>query len=421
MVSFRVAGFSDTLDWRPTLFQEPIIAQKTCVLCGVLYRKAVRLPCIHTLCMKCHAQCVDEGSACPVDQKPFCEDDVEQLEVPLKYVLKRTVACWNAPKGCSFIGPVACLLDHYKECDFNVVPCCLCHSTVLQSDILEHFKNGCSIPQATREPTDNLATQDLRNVSKVCLEMNRAIGKISEDIMLLQSSLNRCSEDVRAEGTRCKGQLEAEASRLTEQLNGFSTVCATELAEGLQVLWEAMADHKKHVREELCVQRDKLTDVLDVVRKCFPSPSKHERIHWYIEHWADQKNEALSSGSKSLYSPKSTVYGYNVSQSVHLISMGSEVVLGSYMHLHPGEHDSQLDWPFSKVYTVGVIHPKGQSNVIFCNVNSRWHKYRRNLFPRTKGKRKGGFGARCLSTVEELELDGFIENDTLHLFLEIEP
>ncbi|XP_040359097.1 TNF receptor-associated factor 4 [Ixodes scapularis] len=421
MKSFRVAGFSDALDWRPTLFQEPIIAQKTCAVCGVLYRKSVRLPCIHTLCTKCHAQCVDEGSVCPVDKKPFCEDDVEKLEVPLKYVLNRTVACWNAPKGCSFIGPVAHIQDHYKECGFNDVPCCLCHSTVLQTDILEHFRNGCSIPQATCLPTDKSDTQDLRDVSKVCLEMNRAVGKISEDIMLLQSSLNRCSEDATAEGTRCKGQLKVEASRLTEQLNSLSTVCATECTEGLQGLREAVADYKKYVRDELCVQRDKLTDILDLVRKSLPSPSKHERIHWYIERWTDLKNEALRSGSKSLDSPKRTMYGYNVSQSVQLTCMGREVGLGCFMHLLPGEHDSQLEWPFSKVLTVGVIHPKGQSNVISYKVNSGWHKYRRNLFLRPKGRRRGGFGAGCLSTAEELEFDGFIENDTLHVFLEIEP
>ncbi|KAM7285072.1 uncharacterized protein ISCGN_032046 [Ixodes scapularis] len=420
MESFRVAGFSDALDWRPTLFQDPIIAQKTCALCGVLYRKAVRLPCIHTLCTKCHAKCVDEGSACPVDRKPFCEDDVEQLEVPLKYILNRTVACWNAPKGCSFVGPVACLLDHYKECDFNVVPCCLCRSTVLQGDILKHFKNGCSIPQATNLPTDNPATQDLRNVSRACLEMNRAIGKISEDIMSLQSTLNRCSEDVRAEGAICKGQLEAEASRLTEQLNSLSTVCATEFSEGLQVLREAMADYKKHVSEELCVQRDRLTEVLDVVSKSLQSPSKPETIHWYIEHWTDLKNEALSSGLKTLDCPKRTMYNYSVSQSIHLRRMGGEVGLGCFMHLHPGEHDSQLNWPFSKVYTVGVIHPKGQSSMISYKVNADWHKHR-SIFQRPNKTSNGGFGAWCLSTTEELEDDGFIENDTLHVFLEIEP
>ncbi|KAG0429712.1 hypothetical protein HPB47_023352 [Ixodes persulcatus] len=343
MVSFRVAGFSDALDWRPTLFQEPIIAQKT---------KAVRLPCIHTMCTKCHAQCADKVSVCPVDQKPFCEDDIEQLEVPLKYILNRTVACWNAPRGCSFIGPVACLLDHYKECNFNVVPCCLCHSTVLRSDILEHFKNGCSIPQATRLPTDNPATQDLRNVSKAFLEMNRAIGKISEDIMSLQSSLNRCSEDARAEGTRCKGQLEAETSRLTKQLNDLSTVCATEFTEGLQVLRRVMADYKNHVSEELYLQRDKLTEVLDVVRKSLPSPSKPERIHWYIEHWTDLKNRALRTGFVSLTSAKRTMYDYSVSQVVQLRRMGMDVGFGCFMSLQFGEHDSQLEWPFSKVYMV---------------------------------------------------------------------
>uniref|UniRef100_A0A090XAJ1 Putative tumor necrosis factor receptor n=1 Tax=Ixodes ricinus TaxID=34613 RepID=A0A090XAJ1_IXORI len=266
-----------------------------------------------------------------------------------------------------------------------------------------------------------LPPKSFGNVSKVCLEMNRAIGKISEDILSLQSSLNRCSEDARAEGTRCKGPLEAETSRLTEQLNGLSTVYAFEFMEGLQVLREAMADYKKHVSEELCLQRDKLTDILDVVRKSLPSPYKHERIHWYIEHWADLKNEALRSGSKSLYSPKRTMYGYNLSQSVQLTCMGREVGLGCFMHLLPGKDDSQLEWPFSKVYTVGVIHPKGQSNVISYKVNSGWHIYRRNLFLRPKGRRKGGFGAVCLSTVEELEFDGFIENDTLHVFLEIEP
>uniref|UniRef100_A0A0K8R458 Putative tnf receptor-associated factor n=1 Tax=Ixodes ricinus TaxID=34613 RepID=A0A0K8R458_IXORI len=124
--SFRVAEFSDVLDWRPMLFQEPVIAQRACALCGVVYKKAVRLPCAHTLCTKCHAQCVDKGSACPVDREPFCEEDLEKLELSAEYILKRKVACWNASSGCGFVGTTASLLDHYKECDSS--PWCLAAS-----------------------------------------------------------------------------------------------------------------------------------------------------------------------------------------------------------------------------------------------------------------------------------------------------
>lgn len=95
MSSFRVAEFSDVLDWRPMLFQDPVIAQRACALCGVLYKKAVRLPCAHTLCTKCHAQCADKGAACPVDQEPFCEEDLEKLELSAEYIWKRKVSCPN--------------------------------------------------------------------------------------------------------------------------------------------------------------------------------------------------------------------------------------------------------------------------------------------------------------------------------------
>ncbi|KAG0437444.1 hypothetical protein HPB47_017447 [Ixodes persulcatus] len=285
MSSFRVAEFSDALDWRPMLFQEPVIAQRACALCGVVYKKAVRLPCAHTLCTKCHAQCVNKGSACPVDQEPFCEKDLEKLELSAEYILNRKVVCWNASSGCSFIGTTASVLDHYKECGLSVVPCCLCRSSVLQCDILEHFKNGCSIHEAKCGPSNSPATEDLKDISRACLEMKRAIERISEDLVSLQTSLNRCSEDVKVEGEKCKVQWETEASRVAEQLRDLSTVCTTQAPEAMQIaLQAALADYKKHVSKELSLL----------------SLSKPKRVHWYIEGWADLKKEALESGLEIL-------------------------------------------------------------------------------------------------------------------------
>ncbi|KAG0442361.1 hypothetical protein HPB47_015730 [Ixodes persulcatus] len=390
VASFRVAEFSEVLDWRPMLFQEPIIAQRACVLCGVVYKKAVRLPCVHTLCTKCHAQCVERGSACPVDQKPFCEDDVEQLDVSLKYLLNRTVACWNAPKGCSFIGTAVSLLDHYKECGFSVVPCCLCRSSVLQCDILEHFKTGCSIHEAKCAPTDNLVSNDLKDVSSACLEMKRAIGKISEDLMSLQTSLNQSSEDIKAEGARCKGQSEAEASKLAEQLNSLNTVCTTGFAEELRVFQATMTDYKEHVSKELRLL----------------GCSKPRRVHWYIEGWADLKKKALEGGLQSLNSPTRAIYGYSVSQVFQLDLKDGNDRFGCFMRIHPGKQDLQLEWPFRKVYTVGVIHPKDQSNVISHMVNPgncEDEHQQKQCFLRPKEKANVGYGTQSLATAEKVE------------------
>ncbi|CAN8029291.1 unnamed protein product, partial [Ixodes persulcatus] len=412
---FRVADFSDILDWRPILFQEPIVAHRACVLCGVVYRKAVRLPCLHTLCIKCHALCVVKGGECPVDQQPFCEDDVERLEAFLNYILKRKVACWNAPSGCSFVGPAASLLDHHKECDFNVVPCCLCHSSVLQSNILEHFKSDCSIRQATGEPTNTPATQDLEDVSRACLEMKKAIGKISEDLMSLQTSLNQCREDVRRRLKQSRQCMHAEPTPprgegqntppVTSRQQADVRRCVAFTCKG-QVLQAAIAGYKDHVTKEL-----------RLLGCCKPV-----RIHWYIEGWADLKKKALEVGLQSLDSPTKAVYDYSVSQVFQLNLKEGKDRVGCFMKICPGKQDLQLEWPFRKVYTVGVIHPKDQSKEISYMVNpGNCKDDQQHCFLRPKEKANVAYGTQDLTAAETLETGGFIESNTLHVFLEVEP
>ncbi|CAN8004209.1 unnamed protein product [Ixodes hexagonus] len=91
-LSHRMVGFSDALDWRPLLFVEPIIEERACSLCGVVCRRAVRLWCAHTLCSDCHAESIQQGAACPLDQEPFCEDDLLQLECSAAYLGKHKVS-----------------------------------------------------------------------------------------------------------------------------------------------------------------------------------------------------------------------------------------------------------------------------------------------------------------------------------------
>lgn len=233
------------------------------------------------------------------------------------------------------------------------------------------------------------------------------MGNISENLMSLQTSLNQCSEDVGAEGTKCKGQWGAEASRLAEQLKDLSLVCTTGFAKELEVLQAAVSDYEEHVSKELQSQKAKLSVVL-----------RPKTVHWYIENWAELKKQAVQEGYKDFQSPVRTVHGYNVSQCIVLQREDNQVRFGCFMCLKPGEHDLQLEWPFRNVYTIGIVHPNDQSNVISFKVNAGWYEDE-PCFHQPKENR--GFGRRRLSTAEKLEEDGFVQNDKLHLFLEIEP
>ncbi|KAM7282553.1 hypothetical protein ISCGN_002700 [Ixodes scapularis] len=158
MRSFFVSGFCDTLDWRPLHLQESSVAHAACSLCGLVSRKAARLPCDHTLCSICRQESERRGSTCPLDEKSFADDDIVQLDIPQGYIEKRTVACGNAPNGCDFVGPASMLLDHYKQCTFRVVPCPRCQSSVLRTELVGHYKDGCSSTSTAPTPIQKPAT-----------------------------------------------------------------------------------------------------------------------------------------------------------------------------------------------------------------------------------------------------------------------
>ncbi|CAN8029407.1 unnamed protein product [Ixodes persulcatus] len=428
-VFHRMVGFSAALDWRPLLFVEPAIADRACTLCGVVCRKAVRLSCAHTLCSDCHAECVEQGGTCPLDQEPFCEDDVDQLECSAGYLGKSRVACWNAPSGCGFVGPVSSLLDHFGQCTFHTVSCPQCRSVVARSGVVRHCRDGCS----SRPAADMVANNHLRlerdSIERARDELKEAMEKISEDLMFLQSGLNQCCEDIRA--TRAT---DASRNRLLEDLASrlvnLDALCVAGFAEEQRALRNVAADvntavttvssSRELVIKELCAQRDRLIAATEGVSYKLVSFCGPTTYHWYVADWTVMKATAHEGRTAFAQSATWNAFGYSVGLHLQLVKDKNQTtVVNCYFRIYPGGRDSELEWPFRKCFEFGIVHPQDGSNVLSHKLNADLHK--KSSFQRPKGKMNLGFGAAPMCSADELDAKGFVSANTLHMYLRVEP
>uniref|UniRef100_A0A131Y774 Putative tumor necrosis factor receptor n=1 Tax=Ixodes ricinus TaxID=34613 RepID=A0A131Y774_IXORI len=174
-----------------------------------------------------------------------------------------------------------------------------------------------------------------------------------------------------------------------------------------------METHMQELRE----QSAELMNVTKSVSDCVLGFYGAKEFHWYFKGWTDLKMGKIGIGYENTASPLQYVCGYNVCLRLEILWRHT---LRLYMCIHPGVNDSKLEWPFSKTYTLGVIHPKDKAKRKTYKVDAS--KYSDNpSFQIPKQGGNIGFGTLTLSTANELEREGFVNDDSLHCFLQVEP
>ncbi|KAL1479291.1 hypothetical protein MTO96_015932 [Rhipicephalus appendiculatus] len=164
------------VNWRPTRFVDEVPKSRLCGLCRMISREIVLLPCLHALCLPCHAtNSQSVGAMCPFDQEHFDEEDCVCYELPTRKADMMKVHCWNEAHGCDFEGPMEGMLRHYeKECTFHTSECSRCGERVLHRDLSMHYLAGCGVavsPGRTETAIPESKALTLQDVSAALEEL----------------------------------------------------------------------------------------------------------------------------------------------------------------------------------------------------------------------------------------------------------
>ncbi|KAM7314849.1 uncharacterized protein ISCGN_004633 [Ixodes scapularis] len=387
---------------RPMNFKDTIQKIRVCSLCSVIPSTVVLLPCSHSVCELCFDKCLEDGERCLLDQERLGQECLEKLTLSEEKLATWQVACWNTPYGCTFSGSSIALLDHFeKHCKFHAVCCSRCDHYVLRSDVVGHLKSGCSALLTEDGPGSSSNRRGGTSVGdggKAMGEMKNAVEKMADEQLHLQSSLNGLLESAKY-----------QTAEITKVLELVDEVRCSVLI-GLEMT-------KANCKEQILRLGDNLSsqtmDIARSVRQLRP-----RIIHWYLEGWEKIKEAVLGKPVVYTESGVQTLYGYAVSQNIEIRKQNEELRLDCHLRIHASQNDDDLEWPFKYDCHVGIIHPRRHSKM-FCTVNAGTPEHR-EVFKRPVGVRNTGLGS-FLATVNSIESQGFIQNDTLHLFVEIVP
>nr|XP_050047429.1 TNF receptor-associated factor 6-like [Dermacentor andersoni] len=394
-LQYTLVGYGENLDWKPLRFVKPIPRNRQCSVCGLVLKITGLLPCGHVACHSCYEQCgADDGHACPIDGEHFPEEDVEWRDFPADKLLQRVVRCWNHGSGCMKVMAVSEVSKHFhNECEYHCTPCPRCSATVLCSCMREHLGANChtlrvpDVTESDRHLVDAVERGSFTDLERALEErageikalLERAFshnGAICDSLTELSQTMNALKESV-SQNARPVGRISDELQRI---LNDIST-----LHKQLNI---KVADATKHSTQqfsrfvaavESAKEDTKVSNkaVMQKVEEALAHMKKNvKRCEFFVRGVNSLEAAAMEKGDAKQLSGPVYLRGYNISPGVEMKkNEESSVSVHICLHLHKGDLDEVVQWPFEQQIKLTILHPLQSGDKAITVKTSRSLKY----------------------------------------------
>lgn len=162
LTKFLYVSLGDVLGgWDSDIFLESKDTKDeySCTICTGVYRDPIMTRCGHLFCATCFEKHRGRkiSTICPMDRKVLNPTDYFTDRFVKKQVEKFRVHCPLDKECCPWSGPLSCVIEHIKGCDYRLVLCAECKMRIKRKEYTlhenSHLKDKCAIlnQQLTRE------------------------------------------------------------------------------------------------------------------------------------------------------------------------------------------------------------------------------------------------------------------------------
>ncbi|XP_070384133.1 TNF receptor-associated factor 3-like [Dermacentor albipictus] len=397
--TYTLNGFGRDLDRCPMVFLEPFSASRVCSLCAVVPEQTALLPCRDVVCRTCYDRCreMDVG-ACPLHTSMRINpDDIEWRVLPLSEVSKRKAWCWNAKNGCPVVTEAWDMAEHcYGACQYYNVTCMRCQKKVLQKDVVEHLRDGCSsnilrqtLETAPEDEPHDDSFEEARgawlngncdDVTSAMPELLRTLRRLLNENASLRDEIRSVQEHVTHERKHCQAVLTqcfegvkletlsamkdhgSEANnwhngtyyRIKEDMAKMSL----DLGQQLDLIAKENVEYHDRLQEHVAMESASLLKVATKTLQFASSVPNFQE--WVVRGWTAFKGMATAQGKAWSYSEPRYFLGYHLFPALLVSRDGEDKGLKVHagLELKKGTNDAHLEWPFRRSCRITFIHPR---------------------------------------------------------------